>query len=118
MATLDPEIIEFITTSHWRFAKTMPQWPHEYVVRSWAPDKDPVFQRFVILIRKQGYDAPFLAANYRYLEVGDWKYWTMGEPPEDTTIINRAKVTGASTPIALANHTRPGKDAGKSPDNT
>ena len=78
----------------------MPQWPHEYVVRDWRPDKEPVLERFVTLIRDQGYDAPFLdGATYRYLEIGGWKDWSMGEPPHETTIINRAKVEpGALSP--------------------
>ena len=89
-----PEILDFINTSRWCFAKTMPQWPHEYVVRDWQPDKEPAFERFVTLIRDHGYDAPFLdGATYRYLAIGEWKYWTMGEAPNETTLINRAKVT-------------------------
>ena len=92
MSRQHPEILNFINTSQWRFAKTMPQWPHEYVVRNWRPDKEPVFERFVMLIRDQGYDAPFLDhATYRYLEIDGCKYWTMDEPPDETTIINRAK---------------------------
>lgn len=71
----------------------MPQWPHEYLVRDWQPDKESVFERFVTLIRDNGYDAPFLdSATYRYLAIGELKYWTMGEPPNETTLINRAKV--------------------------
>ena len=92
MLQIDPEILDFINTSRWLFAKTMPQWPHEYVVRNWRPDKQPVFERFVMLIRAQGYDEQFLDATYRYLEIDGWKYWTMGESPDETTIINRAKV--------------------------
>jgi len=92
MAQINPDIFEFIKTSRWHFAKTMLQWPHEYVVRNWRPDEEPVFERFVMLIRDQGYDAPFLDATYRYLEIDGWKYWTMGEAPDETTIINRAKV--------------------------
>ena len=96
MVQIDLDILEFIKTSRWRFAKTMPQWPHEYVVRNWRPEKETVFERFVIIIRNQGYDAPFLDdATYRYLEIDGWKYWTMGEAPTETIIINRAKVEGA-----------------------
>jgi len=69
------EIIDIINTSRSCFAKTMPQWPHEYVVRAWRPDKEPVFERFVILIHDQGFDSPFLdGATYRYLVIGGWKY--------------------------------------------
>jgi endo-alpha-1,4-polygalactosaminidase (GH114 family) len=80
----------------------MPQWPHEYVVRNWRPDKEPVFERFVMHIRDHGYDAPFLDhATYRYLEIDGWKYWTMGEALNETTIINRAKVEARPSPPLL-----------------
>ena len=90
--TFDPEILEFIQSSQWRFAKTMPQWPHEYVVREWRPDQEQVFERLVGFIRTHGYDAEFGGATYRYLEVDGWKYWTMGAPPNETTVINRARI--------------------------
>jgi hypothetical protein len=89
---IDPDILEFIQTSQWRFAKTMPEHPHEYVVRNWRPDKEPVFERFVMLIREEGYDARFFDATYRYLEIGGWNYWTMGNPLAETTVLNRAKI--------------------------
>ena len=60
-----------------------------------------MFERFAMLIRDQGYDAPFLGnATYRYLEIDGWKYWTMGDQPAETIIINRAKVeTVAHSPL-------------------
>jgi hypothetical protein len=51
----------------------MPQWPHEYVVHNWHPDKELVFEGFVVLIRAHGLDAPFLdGTTYRNLEIGAW----------------------------------------------
>ena len=97
LPTVDLKVLEFIKTSSWCFAKTMPQWPHEYVVRTWRPEKQSAFERFVLLIRDQGYDAPFLDdAIYRYLEIDGWKYWTMGGALDETTLINRAKVEAAA----------------------
>ena len=29
---------EFIDSAHWTFAKTMPLWPHEYIVRGQVDD--------------------------------------------------------------------------------
>lgn len=92
MIQIEPNILEFIRTSEWRFAKTMPQWPHEYIVRVWRPDAEHVFEQLVMLIQNQGYDETFMDATYRYLDIDAWKYWTMGEEPRETTIINRAKV--------------------------
>ena len=68
----------------------MPHIPHEYTVRAQTPDED--FDCFVRHIREHGYPAPWGNRVHTYLEVGDWKYWTMGAPVEDTTIINRARV--------------------------
>ena len=80
-------ILNFIEMNDWGFAKTMPQWPHYYVVRSTQNEKD--FVEFVEHIRTNGNPEKFLDKTYIYLEIGVWKYWTMGEPIEQTTIINR-----------------------------
>lgn len=93
---IDPDILDFIQTSHWRFAKTMPEHPHEYIVRSWQPDHDAVFMRLVMLIHDQGYDGQFYIATYRYLDIDGWKYWTMDQILAETTLINRAKVAAPS----------------------
>lgn len=90
--TIDSEILEFIKTSQWCFARSMRQCPHEYIVRKCRPDKEQVFECFVMVIRERGYDARFVDATYRYLEIDGWKYWTMGAALNETTIINRAKV--------------------------
>jgi hypothetical protein len=36
----------YIGKVRWQFAKTMPQWPHEYTVREWRPDLELVFLEF------------------------------------------------------------------------
>ena len=33
----------YIAEVRWQFAKTMPQWPHEYTVRDWRVDLDDTF---------------------------------------------------------------------------
>ena len=87
----------FIGAVRWQFAKTMPQWPHEYTVRGWRPELAPQFEAFVHLIREVGTIKPWPrdAARPRYmhtyLELDGWEYWTMGEPVPETTVINRAR---------------------------
>jgi hypothetical protein len=81
-------IIDFINSQQWTFAKTMPQWPHYYIVRNAHNEKD--FVGFVEYIRANGKPEPFLDKTYIYLEIDGWKYWTMGDTIEETTIINRA----------------------------
>jgi hypothetical protein len=88
--TID-ELREFVRSSPWTFARTMPEIPHEYTLRTEAPD-ERVFERVVLHIREEGYKAVFGSATYTYLDIDDWKYWTMGTPLEHTTLINRAKL--------------------------
>ena len=63
--------------------------PHEYTVRGETPDE--AFEWFVRHISEHGYRARFGERAYTYLEVDGWRYWTMGAPVEETTIINRAE---------------------------
>jgi hypothetical protein len=87
--TMD-ELREFVRTSPWTFARTMPEIPHEYTLRKNAPDAK-LFERVVLHIRQAGYKGTFASATYTYLDIDGWKYWTMGAPLEDTTLINRAR---------------------------
>ena len=89
----------YIAEVRWKFAGTMPQWPHEYTVRDWRPDLDEDFARMVALIRREGVVKPWprdsTAPRYHfpYLEIDGWEYWSMGEPVPDTIVINRATPT-------------------------
>ena len=86
----------YIASVRWQFAKTMPQWPHEYTVRAWRPDLEQEFIEFVVLIRRDGVvkawppDAAEPRYHHAYLELDGWEYWTMGSPIPETTLINRA----------------------------
>ncbi len=87
----------YIAEVRWQFAKTMPQWPHEYTVREWRPELEPQFFEFAELIRRDGVVKPWPrdAAKPRYhltyLELDGWEYWTMGAAIAETTVINRAR---------------------------
>jgi hypothetical protein len=48
------------------------------------------FEWFVRYIREHGELSKYGGRAYIYLEVGEWRLWTMGWPAEETTIINRA----------------------------
>lgn len=90
------ELQGFIAEQVWRFAKTMPQWPHWYCLHSKTPDP-AVFPRFVRHIREAGYLAEFRPvdraawAQRRYLDVGPFHYWTMDDDERSVTLINRAE---------------------------
>ena len=49
----------YIANVRWQFAKTMPQWPHEYTVRAWLPNLEHEFLAFVELIREKGEIKPW-----------------------------------------------------------
>lgn len=89
---LTPEL--FIEGSVWVLAKTTQD--HEYTVKaadSKAPAMSPdSFEWFVAYIREHGYPAKYGRQTYIYLEVGEWRYWTMGWPVEQTKLINRARI--------------------------
>lgn len=83
--------VEFIERHSWTFAKTMPDNPHEYVVRSKVQD-DASFDAMVRHIREHGRPAQFGKLLYLHWEHEGQVYWTMGWPVDETIIINRAKV--------------------------
>jgi hypothetical protein len=88
--SLLPRILqEFINSTQWTFAKTMPEWPHEYIVRN-RVDED-LFVRLVRHIREHGYQGKFYRRSITYYDAGGMTYWTMGAPLDKTVIVNRCK---------------------------
>jgi len=86
---LPDELRNFIHSVQWTFAKTMPEWSHEYIVRD-RVDED-LFIRFVKHVRKYGYEGHFYSKKITYFEYDGMTYWTMGAPIDETIIINRCK---------------------------
>jgi hypothetical protein len=84
-----PELRSFVNEVKWTFAKTMPQWPHEYIVRERVDES--LFEQLVCHIRANGNEGSFYQETYIYFEEGGLLYWTMGNPIIETTIINRCK---------------------------
>jgi hypothetical protein len=86
---LPGDLREFVDTSTWTHARTMPEWPHEYIVREHV---DAVlFERLVRYIRASGYQGAFYSKPIVYMDDGGLVYWTMGAPLEKTTIVNRCQ---------------------------
>ena len=79
----------FTKEERWTYAKTMPEWPHEYLVRERVNQE--LFVRVVMHIRANGYDGRFYQRPIRYYDEDGWVYWTMGAPIDATTIINRCR---------------------------
>ena len=89
------EFQQFIDRNTWIYAKTYASFcPHEYVVKNrLSEDEKTVFEQIVTFIRENGFVAIYgKKGPNRYYSVGDYYYWTMGEPVAETIILNRAKL--------------------------
>jgi uncharacterized protein (DUF4415 family) len=74
-----------------KFAKTMPETPHWYVVRTRANEADYV--ALFHTIQEKGVDERFGKRRYRYWRPGDgFKYWAMTADVTQSHVINRAKI--------------------------
>jgi hypothetical protein len=90
----EDEFRRFIEERKWTFARSMPQWPHEYTVRKFQDPKDEqnVFEQAVAFIRNNGERRTFepTGRSSVYFDIDGCQYWTMGASIEETIIINRA----------------------------
>jgi hypothetical protein len=84
-----PQLRGFIEEQQWTFAKTMPEWPHEYIFRDHVDET--LFEELVRQIRAYGHEGQFYAKVLTYYEEAGTVYWTMGAPIEETTIVNRCR---------------------------
>jgi hypothetical protein len=83
------QLKKFIATEKWTYAKTMPEWPHEYMVRTKVDEN--LFVEMVLHIRKEGYEGKFYSKAMIYFDQDGYTYWTMGAPIDETIIINRTQ---------------------------
>lgn len=81
---------KYIGKVRWKEAKSYSgTTPHTYTIKEW--DKDPArFEKAVTLIRMFGRPENFYRKTYIYFYYGQYKYWTMGSPIDETIVINRA----------------------------
>jgi hypothetical protein len=88
MEKYSDELKEFINNTQWTFAKTYAaSWPHHYIVRKRVDES--LFVKMVQHIRHFGYEGRFYKMKIIYFDEDGLVYWTMGEPIDKTTIINR-----------------------------
>ena len=83
------ELNAFVKQETWTYAKTMPKWPHEYIVRERVDEE--LFEKLVKHIRTNGYEGKFYSKNITYYDEDGMVYWTMGAPLEETIIVNRCQ---------------------------
>ena len=75
---LPEDLHDFVREAKWTFAKTMPQWPHEYIVRDRVDVN--LFEQLVRHIRANGFEEAFYQETFIYFEEDGLLYWTMGAP--------------------------------------
>lgn len=92
-AAFPEDLRQFVRGSKWTFARTMPQWPHEYIVRDRVDAM--LFERLVRHIRANGVEGTFYRETFVYFEDDGLLYWTMGEAVAETTIVNRCRKEGS-----------------------
>lgn len=98
------ELERFVDVEDWTFAKTMPKWPHEYIVRERVDEA--LFVTLVKHIRAEGYEGRFYRMAITYFDDRGMVYWTMGKPIAETIIVNRCRKEG-SYEYRLAHGTLP-----------
>jgi SAM-dependent methyltransferase len=88
------ELDNYLAASKWTFAKTMAKIPHEWLARNEktsSPADNAAFTAAVVALRQHATPKAFGRKQYLYyIAPSGFQYWTMGAPPEETTIINRA----------------------------
>lgn len=85
-------ILSLIDRCKWTLAKTMPGIPHEYIVRDRCGLSDEEFVTFIHAQREHGVPERWGKYIHPYLYLNGYKYWTMGAPIEETTVMNRQRV--------------------------
>lgn len=86
------EMSSWIDKQKWTEAKSYSgSAPHEYLLRWEVPrDQKYIFDKLVRLINEKGFWDDFYYVQYKYLVIGDKKYWTMDKDIKKTNLINRA----------------------------
>lgn len=82
---------DYVNKQNWIFAKTYAdRAPHEYIVKDKLDKNDmSFFTEIVAFIRHFGFPALFWGHEHIYFYYDGHYYWTMGEPIEETIILNR-----------------------------
>ena len=93
------ESIYPIAALSFREAKTMPESPHEYVVRT--PENEAAYVALFNLIVEQGVHEKWGRYRYQYWYPGDgWKYWRMTTDIRQSRVLNRARAEELATEAA------------------
>jgi len=86
------DFLRFAGQAGWRFAKSIPNWPHFYIVEENLPDQ-AAFLCAKAFVRKFGYSGKFFDMDVLYFDAYGWTYWAspLANPPESQYMLNRCK---------------------------
>jgi len=86
------EFQEFVGRVEWVFAKSIPNWPHFYIVEDEFDDPE-AHSAARAFIRDHGYDGRFFELDVRYYDLEEWTYWSspLDKPCEEQYMINRCR---------------------------
>ncbi len=88
MELSEGQIRDYIGRVRWQESKDK---SHSYTLEKWSPEDRDEFYALVQHIRDCGYVEWFRGVGYVMFDVGEYRYWTMGWPIEETILINRKK---------------------------
>jgi hypothetical protein len=110
------EAIALVDSLTWTFAKTMPFIPHWYILR----DRDLDSKRFEDLVRyihntgcpgrwgrkprSTVLEGGRIIEGLIYCDIGDHRYWTMGWPIGEDTVINREDISTSTVRFIDVNY--------------
>lgn len=84
---------KIVDGERWIFAKTYAERaPHEYIVRGKTRCSEDDFENLIRYIRANGLTMYFWNRTQTYIYLEGHLYWTMGEPINEATVINRSDV--------------------------
>lgn len=91
--TKESEIKQIIARFNWRFAKSMNDIPHWYIVKNKKDKRDAEdYEKLYMYIFENHYIRYFYGKPYKYCDIGDYSYWIMTDDIRESIIINRAKI--------------------------
>jgi len=86
------KFLRFVAQADWIFAKSIPNWPHFYIVEENLPDQG-AFRASKAFVRDCGYIGKFFDLDVFYFDADGWTYWAspLAKPPESQYMLNKCK---------------------------
>jgi len=83
------EFLNYVSQVKWRFCKSVPNWPHFYIVEKELPDQS-VYQAARAFVKDSGYVGKFFNMDVHYFDADGWTYWAS---PLDARFLEQLPVT-------------------------